>query len=213
MSANATGSGQPHSSGQPDLQRVPKPPEGIFETATPDELQDRLDLFRERYLLGLMTPAEFNELLLEFQFGDTEERIWSPGVNSRDWHVWRDGFWQRSTPPATLRIRSSTLWMLFEGQQADRPDRTDLSDRTGPSDRTDQTELPHPTSGTRPTSATEPIIPPPPPPGPGQFQDDLPSQPPVDPSRPAFCPGCGQPAGHAKFCTKCGRQIKGANRA
>lgn len=175
---------------------IPVRPEDLFDTATPDELQQRLDLFRERYLLGLMSPPEFNDLLLEFQFGDSDGRTWSPGVNSRDWYVWREGVWQRAAPPGSLRIRNSTLWVLFGEQPADRADRADQMRSA---------------IAAVSTPVTEPLIPVPPPRGPGWNQDDLPARPPIDPARPSFCPGCGQPAGNGKFCTKCGRQFGGVS--
>lgn len=85
------------------------PPEPIHDKATPEQLIRRLDIFRERYKHGLMTAAEFNEVLKLFQFTDDLGHIWSPGATTNQWYSWNLNEWTPAQPPPLLTVPDMDL--------------------------------------------------------------------------------------------------------
>jgi RNA polymerase subunit RPABC4/transcription elongation factor Spt4 len=85
---------------------MPAPPEPVYDKATPEELLRRLDIVRDRYLLGMMTATEFNGVLKEFQFTDERGVIWTPGATTSQWYCWDREQWVQAAPPAILNLPS-----------------------------------------------------------------------------------------------------------
>lgn len=72
------------------------------ERATPAEWIARLEIFRERFRLGLMDANAFKNITRAFQFNDDLGHIWMPGATSNQWYRWDRTHWSAATPPAQL---------------------------------------------------------------------------------------------------------------
>lgn len=98
-------------------------PETLFDPVSPAEVNRRLDLFREQYVLGILKAAEFNAMLEEFKFQDAQGQTWSPGASTGQWYFWQDDQWHQAQPPTTLRFVERSVW--FESceslETTDRP--------------------------------------------------------------------------------------------
>jgi ribosomal protein L32 len=98
---------------------MPEPPELAYETATPQQLQQRLDVLRERFRTGLLSVADFNTAIKAFQFTDAVGHLWAPGATSSQWYRWDRTQWTPATPPARLNVpQAPVMFTDFEGSAA-----------------------------------------------------------------------------------------------
>lgn len=93
---------------------MPEPPETLAPTATPAKIVERLDLIRERYRMGLMDPASFNEVLKIFQFRDAAGVLWTPGARTNQWYRRHGNEWVAGEPPAQLLLPQLPLELAPE---------------------------------------------------------------------------------------------------
>ena len=77
-------------------------PETSVEQATPTEWIERLEIFRERFRLGLIDETQFKEIVRRFQFTDNLGHIWMPGATTKQWYRWDRTKWSVASPPAQL---------------------------------------------------------------------------------------------------------------
>lgn len=79
------------------------------EQATPAQWIERLEIFRERFRLGLIDEPKFKEISRAFQFKDDLGHIWMPGATSNQWYRWDRTQWSVAAPPAILRATEIPL--------------------------------------------------------------------------------------------------------
>jgi len=77
-------------------------PVATAEQATPAQWIERLEIFRERFRLGLLNESQFKEISSAFQFTDTLGHLWMPGATTNQWYRWDRTKWSAASPPAQL---------------------------------------------------------------------------------------------------------------
>lgn len=85
------------------------PPQTISEQATPTQWIERLEIFRERFRLGLLDENKFKEIVRHFQFTDNLGHIWMAGATSNQWYIWDRTQWSVAAPPAQLAASAIPL--------------------------------------------------------------------------------------------------------
>lgn len=83
---------------------MPHTPEPVYETVTPAELSERLEMVRERFRTGVINAESFNVVMKQFQFRDTLGHLWSPGATTGKWYRWDGHRWIPDSPPSTLNV-------------------------------------------------------------------------------------------------------------
>ena len=76
--------------------------EAQVERGTPAQWIERLEIFRERFRLGLIDEPKFDEVMRAFQLTDDLGRIWMPGATSNQWYRWDRKRWTAARPPQQL---------------------------------------------------------------------------------------------------------------
>ena len=89
-------------------------PEILNQSTTPAKIVAQLDVIRERYRMGLMDPAAFNEVLKLFQFRDAANTVWTPGAQTNQWYRREGREWRAATPPDQLMLPRLPLEMMPE---------------------------------------------------------------------------------------------------
>ena len=76
--------------------------EAQVERGTPAQWIERLEIFRERFRLGVIDETKFDEVMRAFQFTDDLGHIWMPGATSNQWYRWDRKRWTAARPPQQL---------------------------------------------------------------------------------------------------------------
>ena len=84
-----------------------------IERAAPAQWIERLEIFRERFRLGLMDERRFNEIARAFQLKDDLGHIWMPGATSNQWYRWDRTQWRVATPPSQLSASEMPIAISF----------------------------------------------------------------------------------------------------
>lgn len=88
---------------------MPATIEPCVERAAPDEWLERLQIFRERFRLGVIDEEKFKEITRAFQFKDDLGHIWMPGAASDQWYRWDRKQWTAAQPPGQLTANDIPL--------------------------------------------------------------------------------------------------------
>jgi hypothetical protein len=166
-----------------------------YPKATPAQLVERLAIVRERFLLGLHSPEEYNEILKEFQFADDRGTTWAPGANTDQWYRWERSRWIKDTPPAELNLPA--LPMMFvpvatpeqsKPKQEDEAARDSAKPGRRPSPKRKETDAPAVVSPSH--NMDTPVA----------AHDESNSE-------RVKCAGCGQLTAKGVFCSHCGTSL------
>lgn len=157
------------------------------ERATSAQWIERLDLFRERFRVGLMEERAFKEVVRVFQFTDDVGHIWMPGATTNQWYRWDWNQWTPNPPPPLLMASNIPVSIAFTwNRELVAP----IEMESGPSE-----SEPTPTLTQPPQAEIQPT-----PVGPAS------SSPPPVAQR--TCPHCGVACfAEARFCPMCGQSL------
>lgn len=181
-----------------------------MEQTTPAQWLERLEIFRERFRLGLIDESKFKEILKSFQFSDGMGHIWMPGATSNQWYRWDRTKWTSAPPPQQLAASNIPVAIaLAWNPQVVAPIELNATQipaeivRAAPEPprvvRDAGTSVP---TNTPPPPMPTPVAPPPPPP------PAMTAPPPPSPMTRATCPHCGQMyIAPARFCPNCGEPL------
>lgn len=156
-----------------------------MEHATPAQWIERLEIFRERFRLGLIDESKFKAILKAFQFSDGVGHIWMPGATSNQWYRWDRTRWTSAMPPPQLTASNipEAIAMAWNRRVV-----SPIAIEPSPA----QPKLP------RGIEQSHPVP-----------MDATPAAPPPTMLR-AICPHCGESyIAPAKFCPNCGNLITG----
>jgi len=84
-----------------------------IERAAPAQWIERLEIFRERFRLGLINETRFNEIARAFQLKDDLGHIWMPGATSNQWYRWDRTQWRVATPHSQLSASEMPIAISF----------------------------------------------------------------------------------------------------
>lgn len=195
--------------------------EARIERATPAQWIERLEIFRERFRLGLMDTNAFNDIIRCFQFTDDVGHVWMPGATSNQWYRWDRTRWTSALPPQRLAASNIPIALaLTWNRDLVAPIAMNANLGQGINVPT-QTEPPRVRSDVRVSAPIAKET--------NRGQDRAPIQmetpsleinpAPVEPAPPpaatpaltrATCPHCGQAyIAPAKFCPNCGNLLTG----
>ena len=98
-----------------------EPTGATVEQATPAQWIERLEIFRERFRLGLINETQFKEISRAFQFTDNLGHLWMPGATTNQWYRWDRTKWSAVSPPAQLGASEMPLAISIAWGQVPAP--------------------------------------------------------------------------------------------